>query len=209
MQQICQICKFNNASNTRPTPLPLCIYIYILLQVQSLSPSKKCHRQARILRIHSPVRVMGNNGHLFNNVYYMPALVVIRPSILDILKNSLIIHPTVCTINAAQVQKSRYRLVLGPRSQWYAVKPTWWRSICHEHADVIKWKHFPRYWPFVWGIHRLLVNSPHKGQWRGALMFSRICAWINGWVNIREAGNLRRHRAHCYVTVMEHGRSFT
>ena len=32
------------------------------------------------------------------------------------------------------------------------------------HDDVIKWKHFPRYWPFMWGIHRSLVNSPHKGQ---------------------------------------------
>ena len=63
------------------------------------------------------------------------------------------------------------------------------------HDDVIKWKHFPRYWPFVRGIHRPLVNSPHKGQWRGALMFSLICAWINGWVNNREAGDLRRHRA--------------
>ena len=48
---------------------------------------------------------------------------------------------------------------------------------------VLKWKHFPRYWPFVWGIHRSAVNSPHKGQWRGPLMFSFICAWINGWVN--------------------------
>ena len=44
------------------------------------------------------------------------------------------------------------------------------------HDDVIKWKHFPRYWPFVRGIHRLPVNSPHKSQWRGALMFSLICA---------------------------------
>ena len=43
--------------------------------------------------------------------------------------------------------------------------------------DVMKWKHFPRYWPFVWGIHRSPVNSPHKGQWRGALMFSLNCAW--------------------------------
>ena len=42
--------------------------------------------------------------------------------------------------------------------------------------DVIKWKHFPRYGPFVRGIHRSPVNSPHKGQWRGALMFSLICA---------------------------------
>ena len=57
-------------------------------------------------------------------------------------------------------------------------------------------------WPFVRGIHRSPVNSPHKGQWRGALMFSLICAWINGWLNNREAGDLRRHRAHYDVTVM-------
>ena len=44
------------------------------------------------------------------------------------------------------------------------------------HDDVMKWKHFPRYWPFVRGIHRSPVNSLHKGQWRGALMFSLICA---------------------------------
>ena len=41
--------------------------------------------------------------------------------------------------------------------------------------DVIKWKHFPRYWPFVRGIHRSPVNSLHKGQWRGTLLFSLIC----------------------------------
>ena len=58
------------------------------------------------------------------------------------------------------------------------------------------------YWPFVRGIHRSPVNSPHKGQWRGALMFSLICSWINGWVNNREAGDLRRHRTDYDVTVM-------
>ena len=62
--------------------------------------------------------------------------------------------------------------------------------------DVIKWKHFPRYWPFLRGIYRSPVNSPRKGQWRGALMFSLTCAWINGWVNNRAAGDLRRHRTH-------------
>ena len=46
------------------------------------------------------------------------------------------------------------------------------------------------------------VNSPHKGQWRGALMFSLICVWINGWVNNSEAGDLRHHRAHYDVIVM-------
>ena len=71
------------------------------------------------------------------------------------------------------------------------------------HGDVIKWKHFPRYWPFVREIHRSPLNSPHKGQWRGALMFSLICAWLNGWVNNHEAGDLRRHRAYYYVIVME------
>ena len=71
-----------------------------------------------------------------------------------------------------------------------------------EHDDVIKWKHFPRYWPFVRGIHRSPVNSPHKGPWRGALMLSLICTRINGWVNNGEAGDLRRHRAHYDVTVM-------
>ena len=45
-------------------------------------------------------------------------------------------------------------------------------------------------------------NSPHKGQWRGALMFTLICARINGWVNNREGGDLRRHRAHYDVIVM-------
>ena len=35
------------------------------------------------------------------------------------------------------------------------------------------------------------VNSPHKGQWRGTLMFSLICAWINGWVHNCDAGDLK------------------
>ena len=55
---------------------------------------------------------------------------------------------------------------------------------------------FPCYWPFVRGIRRSPVNSPHKGQWLGALMFSLICGWTNGWANNRDSGDLRRHRAH-------------
>ena len=77
-----------------------------------------------------------------------------------------------------------------------------WGNPSLYHDDVIKWKHFPRYWPFVRGIHRSPVNSPHKGQWRGALMFTLICARINGWVNNGEAGDLRRNRAHYDVIVM-------
>ena len=54
-------------------------------------------------------------------------------------------------------------------------------------------------------IHRSPVNSPHKGQWQGALVFSLICIWINGSVNNRGAGDLRRHRAHHDVIVMVPG----
>ena len=51
------------------------------------------------------------------------------------------------------------------------------------HDDDIKWKPSTCYWPFVRG--ELPMDSPHKGQWRGALMFSLICVWINGWVIVR------------------------
>ena len=81
-------------------------------------------------------------------------------------------------------------------THWYLV------DVAQTHDDVIKWKHFPRYWPFVRGIHRSPVNSPHNAQWRGALMFSLISARVNGWVSNREAGDLRRHRTHYDVIVM-------
>ena len=71
-----------------------------------------------------------------------------------------------------------------------------------HHGDVIKWKHFLRHWPFVPGIHRSPVNSPHKGQWLRALMFSLIYAWIHSWVNNHEADDLRCHRAHYDVIVL-------
>ena len=83
-----------------------------------------------------------------------------------------------------------------------------------DPKNISRWRHqmdtLTRYWPYARGIHRSPVNSPHIGQWRGALMFSLICAWINGWVSNRWAGDLRRHRHHNVVTVMdiqEHGPS--
>ena len=83
-------------------------------------------------------------------------------------------------------------------------------SVHPKHDKVIKWKHFPRYRPFVRGIHRWPVNSQYKGQWRGALILSLISAWINGWVNNRKAGDLRRRRAAYDIIVMDntHGKRF-
>ena len=63
----------------------------------------------------------------------------------------------------------------------------------HTHDDVIKWKKFPCYWPFVRGIGY---------QWGTALILSLICAWTNSWANNRDAGDLRRHRTQYDVTVM-------
>ena len=53
----------------------------------------------------------------------------------------------------------------------------------------------------MWGIQRSPVNSPRKGQWRGALKFSLICDWINGWANNWDVGDLRRHCTHNEVTL--------
>ena len=97
--------------------------------------------------------------------------------------------------------QSTYRSVGFDQPWFYTlswIRETWGPD------DIIKWKHFPCYWPFVRGIHRSTVNSPHKGQWRGALTFSLICVWINGWVNNCEAGDLRCYCAHYDVIVM-HG----
>ena len=76
------------------------------------------------------------------------------------------------------------------------IKQMLFKMFSKVRDNVMKWNDFPCYWSFVRGNHRPPVNSPYKGQWRGALMFSLIWAWINGWVNNRDAGDLRRHRAH-------------
>ena len=75
------------------------------------------------------------------------------------------------------------------------------------HDDVIKWKHFSRYKPFVRGIHRWPVNSPQKGLVTrkasdAELWFFFDLRLNNVWVNNREAGDWRRHRAHYEVTIM-------
>ena len=88
-----------------------------------------------------------------------------------------------------KIEKGQDGLVLGtPGTQLWPCQHefTWWR-------------HQMETFSFVRGIHRSPVNSPHKGQWRGALMFSLISAWINCWVNNRE---LVIWDAHSDVTIM-------
>ena len=103
-------------------------------------------------------------------------------------------HIKLCEIGHNRFPK--IHLILGAHHIWIQMtdwQKSWWR---HQMET------FSRYWPFVRRIHRSPVNSPHKGQWRGTLMFSLICVWINDWVNNGEAGDLRRYRIHYDVTVM-------
>ena len=112
-------------------------------------------------------------------------------------------HQTVIWTNAG-LMLSRH-LWTNFSEMWYKIHNLSYKElVLNIHDDVIKWKHFPRYWTFVRGIPRSPVNSPHKGQWHGALLLSLICVWRNGWVKNRGAGDFRRYRAHYDVIIMFH-----
>ena len=74
---------------------------------------------------------------------------------------------------------------------------TWWRHQMETFSALLA---------LCAGNSPVPVNSPHKGQWRGTLMFCLIYIWINDWVNNRAAGDLRRHRSHYDVTLMKSGK---
>ena len=70
-------------------------------------------------------------------------------------------------------------------------QPSWWRHQMETFCALLtRYEGYPP------------VDSPHKGQCRGGMIFCLICAWTNDWVNNRDAGDLRRHRADWYVTVV-------
>ena len=93
---------------------------------------------------------------------------------------------------------------------WFAINPS---KCMHDRNSITIFltdasSHIARSWwrhqmeTFSALLALCAGNSPHEGKWHGALMFSLICTLINRWVNNREAGDLRRHRAHYDVTVM-------
>ena len=143
-------------------------------------------------------------SHLCLNVLSIPADVIIV-RVLDLINYIAILydrHVTCWLYMMASYMRASYKATIEQHvvSNKHIKSPA--SILLTHHDDVIKWKHFPRNWPFAQGIHRSPVNSPHKGQWRGALMFSLIWVWMNGWVNNPEAGGLRCNRAHCDITVM-------
>ena len=97
------------------------------------------------------------------------------------------------------VQERRNSSALAMELRFPCINPsiwciyTWWRHQMETFSALLA---------ICAGNSPVPGNSPHKGQWRGALMFSLICAWISGWVNNREAGDLRRNHAHYDIIVM-------
>ena len=96
--------------------------------------------------------------------------------------------------------------MVGPTTmvgeEWCHIGKHVFQEIIYIHDDVIKWKHFPHYWPFVSRIHWWSVDSPHKGQWRGTSMFSLICAEQPVEQNDRDVSDLRCYCTHYDVNVM-------
>ena len=70
---------------------------------------------------------------------------------------------------------------------------TWWRHQMETFSALLA---------ICAGNSPFTGEFPSQSQWRGALTFYLICAWTSGWVNNREAGDLRRHRAYYDVTIM-------
>ena len=99
-------------------------------------------------------------------------------------------HPTV-------PQQRQCKLYIASHVRHDCFKPffeyRWWRHEMETFSALLT---------LCAGNSPVTGKSPHSGQWRGALMFSLICVWKNGWVNNRNSGDLRRHRVHYDVTVM-------
>ena len=84
------------------------------------------------------------------------------------------------------------------RKYWWNVQVSVYQliSLWKIRDDVIKWKHFPRYWPFVRGTQRSPMDSPHKGQCRSV---------PDKQLSKQSRTNLRRHRAHYHTIAILSG----
>ena len=96
-------------------------------------------------------------------------------------------------LSPKELVESLHHLKLMQSMAWITPLASWWRHQMEAFSALLA---------LCAGNSAVTGEFQYKGQWHGALMFSLICAWINGWVNNREAGDLRRHRAHYDVIVM-------
>ena len=141
---------------------------------------------------------------LYWNVYSMPGLTFLSGKLYAVLGrysgrvlsdemmgtsifNINAVIPVIESFGFAEEIRKRTSGLASPQLKF----SHWEVRILMCHDDFIKWKRFPCCWPFVRGIHRSPVDSLHKGKWCGALMFSLMCAWTNGWTNCGVAGYLK------------------
>ena len=116
--------------------------------------------------------------HLSVVLHQAPGLVLGQHRIVTTTLYCTFFHPAIPLLNEqGKTQQHLSLLQMNP----------WWRHQMEAFSPLLA---------LCGGNPRLPVISPHKGQWRGALVFSLICAWINGWANNRDTGDLRRHSAH-------------
>ena len=107
--------------------------------------------------------------------------------------------PQSCITNIS-LNNAYTKFHLNPlRSNEYAacMHSTWWRHQMEIFSALLA---------FCAGNSPVTGEFPHKGQWRGVLAFSFICASTNSCVNNGDADDLRRHRSDYDVTVMSGSR---
>ena len=94
-------------------------------------------------------------------------------------------------------EKVEFKMSFGRMSyiaQAQAGHWTWWRHQMETFSALLA----------ICAVNSPVPGEfPHKGQWRGALMFSLIYARISGWVNTGEAGDFRCHHAHYDVIAVK------
>ena len=161
-------------------------------ETDGLSPSRPPEDLLGRLSQSDPLAdlIIDVEGHQLHTSKYM--LANASSKFCQMLTDATSVNPNILPLPGVSLQAAVELL------RWLLPSETLTISGRFKHDDVIKRKHFSRYWPFLWGIHW----PSHKGQWRGAFMFSSICAQTISWANNRDAGDLRRHRTHYDVTVM-------
>ena len=150
--------------------------------------------------------VIGKCRDFFRNLCYWCPISVVTNRLFKKVNNSWC-HIALYKRNYDRLCFHKYNPLAERKIQSY--KPmTLWEQAClrkkwNKKAFPLSWwrhqmSHFPRYCPFV----RDRDRPPHKGQWRGPLMFSLICVWSNSWANNGDAGDMKRRRAHWDITAM-------
>ena len=105
-----------------------------------------------------------------------------------------------CIFRSGQWLISRNQLSIKPLTNWSLATPhsspmseCWHRWVTY-YCDVMIWKHFPHYWPFVRRIHRSPANQTGPVMRRFGFHF--VLRWTRFWTSNAMTGDLRRLGAH-------------